>query len=322
MKQKLLILISFLFIFFFAPQQIAAQGTCTCTYSGTACQTVVDECDDEMGFVAQCGSGINECDESSTSCSCISTSCGVEGNDCCPGNTCSGSLTCIQNQGLGQCVDCDSNWQPGCPSTGACSDPGDDCCAGNVCDGGLKCVENQGGYFCADCVNNPIPSCIDSEGCGANGQECCSPFWTCDPDLECHSTQGVPHCFDCVNNPAPNCNFDFVPPVPNPNLICGHTNINTAIGCINVGEVGEFTGEVLVLGLGIGGGIALLLMGIAGIIIKVSGGNPDRIQAGKELLFAAIAGLLLIIFSVYFLRLTGAEILGIEQLTATPTPTP
>jgi len=49
-------------------------------------------------------------------------------------------------------------------------------------------------------------------------------------------------------------------------------------------------------------------------MILVSSGNPDKIQAGKELITAAIAGLLLIIFAVFILRLIGKDILGIPEI--------
>lgn len=49
-------------------------------------------------------------------------------------------------------------------------------------------------------------------------------------------------------------------------------------------------------------------------MIITSQGDPRRLQSGKELLTAAIAGLLLVIFSVLILRVIGVNILGIPGL--------
>jgi hypothetical protein len=43
-------------------------------------------------------------------------------------------------------------------------------------------------------------------------------------------------------------------------------------------------------------------------------GNPQRLNAGKEMLTAAIIGLLLLLFGVFALRLIGVNILGIPGL--------
>jgi len=64
---------------------------------------------------------------------------------------------------------------------------------------------------------------------------------------------------------------------------------------------------------GIGGVIAFILIIIGGFQIILSAGNPDRIKAGKEMITSAIAGLLLIIFAVFILRLIGYDILKIPE---------
>jgi len=92
---------------------------------------------------------------------------------------------------------------------------------------------------------------------------------------------------------------------------CPGDAINTAIGCIPVDSQSGFIGFVLRWAIGIGGGIAFLLIVIAGFIVLTSGGNPQRLQAGKELLTSALSGLLLLIFSIFLLRLIGVDILKI-----------
>lgn len=84
----------------------------------------------------------------------------------------------------------------------------------------------------------------------------------------------------------------------------------TAFGCIKT-DPGAFVGEILRIGIGIGGGIAFLLILFGGFQILTSAGNPEQLAAGRELVTSAIMGLLLIIFSVFLLRLIGFNILGI-----------
>ncbi|MBI2591025.1 MAG: hypothetical protein HYW33_04145 [Candidatus Blackburnbacteria bacterium] len=94
---------------------------------------------------------------------------------------------------------------------------------------------------------------------------------------------------------------------------CGDDNsgLSTALGCIPVGDTNSFVGWFLKWALGISGGVAFLLIIFAGFQIMSSTGNPDKIQGGKELLNAAISGLILIIFSVFLLKLIGVDILGL-----------
>jgi hypothetical protein len=84
----------------------------------------------------------------------------------------------------------------------------------------------------------------------------------------------------------------------------------TALGCIPV-EGSGFTNWIVKFSIGIGGGIAFLLMLFGAFQIILSGGNPDRIKAGREMITAAIGGLLLIIFSVLILRIIGVDLLAI-----------
>lgn len=91
----------------------------------------------------------------------------------------------------------------------------------------------------------------------------------------------------------------------------GEYAIQTAVGCIPLGDNNSFIAWFLKWALGFAGGIAFILMLTAGFQIMTASGNPDQVQGGKELLNAAISGLILIIFSVFLLRLIGVDILGI-----------
>jgi hypothetical protein len=63
-----------------------------------------------------------------------------------------------------------------------------------------------------------------------------------------------------------------------------------------------------------GGGIALVLIAVSGFMITTSGGDREKLQAGKELLTSALIGLGMIIFSVFILDLIGVRILRIPGL--------
>lgn len=84
----------------------------------------------------------------------------------------------------------------------------------------------------------------------------------------------------------------------------------TAIGCIPTNPT-AFIAKILTFGIGIGGGIAFILILFGGFQILTSAGNPEHLNAGRELIGSAISGLLLIIFSVFLLKLIGVDILGL-----------
>lgn len=87
--------------------------------------------------------------------------------------------------------------------------------------------------------------------------------------------------------------------------------LETAVGCIPLNDVNQFTKWFLGWAIGIAGGIAFLLIVFSGFQIMTASGNPERLQNGRELLTAAISGLILIIFSVFLLKLIGIDILKI-----------
>ncbi len=92
---------------------------------------------------------------------------------------------------------------------------------------------------------------------------------------------------------------------------CG---IDTAIGCIPVEDTTAFMGWILGWAVGVGGGIAFLLIVYASFMVMTSQGMPDRLKAGQELLTSAISGLIMLIFSVFILKFIGIDILGIDKL--------
>lgn len=98
------------------------------------------------------------------------------------------------------------------------------------------------------------------------------------------------------------------------NGTCTGTRISTAIGCIPYGDPNTFAGWFLKWAIGIAGGIAFLMIIFSGFQIMTSSNNPQQLQTGRELLTAAVSGLILIIFSVFLLNLIGVGILGIPGL--------
>jgi hypothetical protein len=69
--------------------------------------------------------------------------------------------------------------------------------------------------------------------------------------------------------------------------------------------------NIVTYAMGIGGLIAFILIIVGAFQIILSAGNPDRVKAGKEMITSAITGLLLIIFSVFILKIIGYDILEI-----------
>lgn len=97
---------------------------------------------------------------------------------------------------------------------------------------------------------------------------------------------------------------------------CASTDIDTAIGCVPVlvdDNGTSLMGTLLGWAIGVGGGIAFLLIVYAGFMIMTSSGNPERLKAGQELLTSAISGLVLLIFSIFVLNLIGVEIFRLDK---------
>lgn len=82
----------------------------------------------------------------------------------------------------------------------------------------------------------------------------------------------------------------------------------TALGDIPTNPK-AFAEKILSIAIGLGGGIAFILMVIGSIRVLTSSGDQQKLSAGRDMIVAAIAGLLFIIFSVMILRFIGVEIL-------------
>jgi len=96
------------------------------------------------------------------------------------------------------------------------------------------------------------------------------------------------------------------PPGRNP---CEDGTCPTALGNIST-DIASFSTQFLSIAIGIAGGIALVLMVIGSIRVLMSSGDPKGIGAGRDMIIAAVAGLLFLIFSVLILKFIGLNILG------------
>jgi hypothetical protein len=84
----------------------------------------------------------------------------------------------------------------------------------------------------------------------------------------------------------------------------------TAIGCVTT-DPENLLGTILRVALGLAGGIAFLLILFGGLQIMTSAGNPEQLNAGRELISSAVIGLILILFSIFLLQFIGVNIIGI-----------
>lgn len=129
--------------------------------------------------------------------------------------------------------------------------------------------------------------------------------WCCDDQNSCDIAKGIVQ--DEISD-------QLAQPAPNPMDGCpGTEEINTAIGCIPVGNTNSFMGWILGWAVGVGGGIAFLLIVYASFMVMTSQGDPARLKAGQELLTSAISGLIMLIFSVFILKFIGVDILGLNN---------
>jgi len=207
-----------------------------------------------------------------------------------------------------------------------------------------NCNENTLSASCTYVDLNVAPCKNGGESCLSN-DECCSD--SCDQTLGiCYSppTQctgalsGLPGECHFMRCPADMYFDGFTPPMntgcTNLHACCtargsgwinksalsprctrnGQVGINTAIGCIPITNPTNLLTFVLPWAIGVAGGVAFILIIIAAFVIMTSAGDPQKAKAGKELLGAAIAGLLMIIFSVYLLDVIGIRIIRLPGL--------
>jgi hypothetical protein len=181
----------------------------------------------------------------------------------------------------------------------------------------LKTPENRATFVQTPCGSGYVSSCTGNPYQGTLGCTC-----TAEQSGTNCTAQGLvaiigkPCCSGLTQEARSGvCLAPTTPAFSNPQgVFCGDdvTKVSTAIGCLPT-DFGGLVGVLLKFGMGIAGGIAFLLILLGGFQILTSAGNPEQLNAGKELVGSAVTGLLLIIFSVFFLKIIGVDILGIPQ---------
>lgn len=177
-----------------------------------------------------------------------------------------------------------------------------------------------------DCLTpTPLPPGVPvpTPACGQRGQPCCINYPQCEPgfglfcittpmysDFRCRTRE------DCQSWPG-GCPISFK------GLIFCDANDNptntatdrlyTGIGCLST-DAPQTVSQFLELLTKLSGGFALLLIIVAAVQIIFAGGNPARVQAGKELISAVVAGLILFALSVVILNFAGVNVLGLQNL--------
>jgi len=94
------------------------------------------------------------------------------------------------------------------------------------------------------------------------------------------------------------------------NCIMNKGGFWTGLGCIGT-DPSSFAQSLTGYGLSIGGAFSLLCIFYSSFVLQTSRGNPERIKKAKENLRACITGLLLIIFSIFIVRVIGVDLLRI-----------
>ena len=92
---------------------------------------------------------------------------------------------------------------------------------------------------------------------------------------------------------------------------CPELHLSTAVGCVPYSDSQAMATFFLAFGMGIGGGIALILIVFGSYQIMSSGGDPKKVESGKALITSAVMGLVMLVFSAYILNFVGVDLLGI-----------
>lgn len=84
----------------------------------------------------------------------------------------------------------------------------------------------------------------------------------------------------------------------------------TVFGCMDAGP-GGFVSQVYKIIIALGSGFAFLAILYGGFQVLTAGGDPQKVASGKNTIMGAIFGVLLIVFSIFLLKLIGYEIIKI-----------
>lgn len=87
----------------------------------------------------------------------------------------------------------------------------------------------------------------------------------------------------------------------------------TLAGCLDA-ESGPLVQRILTIVMGVSGGLAFLSVLYGSGLILTSSGDPQKIKNGKDTITSSLLGILLIVFSIFILKIVGYDILKIPWL--------
>ncbi|MBI4991020.1 hypothetical protein HZB96_02905 [Candidatus Gottesmanbacteria bacterium] len=88
-------------------------------------------------------------------------------------------------------------------------------------------------------------------------------------------------------------------------------HIWSAIGCLPIDFSALIKDYIFTTGVGLAGSIAFLYFLYGAFVILTSAGNAEKIEEAKQIITSALTGLLLIIFSIFLLRVIGVDVLAL-----------
>ena len=95
-------------------------------------------------------------------------------------------------------------------------------------------------------------------------------------------------------------------------LACSNDGgVFSGIGCIKTDSKKFIEETIFRLGIGLAGGLSLLCIIYAAFMMQSSQGNPEKLKKSQDMITSCIMGLMLIIFSIFILKLIGVDILKI-----------
>lgn len=84
----------------------------------------------------------------------------------------------------------------------------------------------------------------------------------------------------------------------------------TVAGCIST-KPDQFVGSILNIVFAVSGGLAFMAFIGGSAMVLTSAGDPEKLNNGKSIIMSSVFGLLLILFSVFLLRVVGVDILKV-----------
>jgi len=177
-----------------------------------------------------------------------------------------------------------------CPSTNNCEEAGGEAqqC---IQVPGTTIIAPGGGFIqgCNDAFDGNYPVECDSSNVSSSTYSCCRSRQAC----------------SALGGRAPNDGFEWAG--------CeGNTSgIPTAIGCIDFSNVSSISISLIRFAIGLGGGVTLILIAYAAFVIMTSAGDPKQLAQGREVLTAALIGLVMFAISGLIMRVIGIDVLGL-----------